>query len=164
MPRRKTIIILSAGLVLACSGVLYAFDLATRPLRDPIYLESAGSPHHDDSERDVCAKWFGSPDKWWVAVEKDSSVYSELRSARHLQFETDIGSGLSDVCRSEEVDFKMRPELVKEVLASCDRGGWHAKPKYERQVVFHLASCPAIAPSGGEQPRGTPAVREVPPN
>jgi hypothetical protein len=166
MPKRKTVIVLAAGFVLTCSGVIYGYSLATEPLTSPIFLEPAGSPHHDDSERDVCAEWFGSPDKWWIAVEKNSSVYSEIRSAKGLQFETDIGSGLSNVSVSEEFDFKTRPDLVKEVLRSCDRGGWHARPKYERQVVLHLETFPvhAFTPPDGEAAGGTPGVRVTPPN
>ena len=165
MPRRKTLLVLSAGLVLTSAGVIYGYSLATDPRSSPIFLEPAGSPQHDDSERDVCAKWFGSPDKCWIAVEKDSSVYSEIRSAKGLQFETDIGSGLSNVCVSEEFDFKTRPALVEEVLTSCDRGGWHARPKYERQVVLRLAAlpCRGFDPPAGEAATGMPSVRDKTP-
>jgi hypothetical protein len=162
-PKRKTVLVLSVGVVLTCAAIIYGYSVVTEPLSFPIFLEPVGSPRHDDSERDVCADWFGSPDKWWIAVEKDSSVYSEIRSAKGLQFETDIGSGLSNVCVSEELDFKTRPDLVKEVLRSCDRGGWHARPRYERQVVLHLADspCPPPAPSGGEAAGGTPSARDT---
>jgi hypothetical protein len=59
MPRRKTVIVLSAGLVLTCSGVIYGFNRATEPVSYPIFLEPAGSPRHEASERDVCAMWLG---------------------------------------------------------------------------------------------------------
>jgi hypothetical protein len=151
MSKRKTVIVLASGFVLTCSTVIYGFGLATAPVRHPIFLEPAGSPRHDASERDVCAMWLRYPE-WLIAVEKDSSVYSEVRSAKRLQFELDVGSGLDDVCVSEELDFQTRPDLVKAVLRSCDRGGWHARPKYERQVVLHLQGRPhsAFAPPGCE--------------
>jgi hypothetical protein len=158
--RRKTVIALSAGLVLTCSGVIYGFNRATEPLSYPIFLEPAGSPHHEASARDVCAMWLGHPE-WLVAVEQGSSVYAEIRSAKGLQFELDVGSGLSDVCVSEELDFQTRPDLVKAVLRSCDRGGWHARPKDERQVVLHVQERPhsAFAPPGCD-----PRPIELPPH
>ena len=162
-PKRKAVIVLSVGLVLTCSGVIYGYGLATAPLSYPIFLEPAGSPRHDDSERDVCAMWLGHPE-WLIAVEKGSPVYSEIRSAKRLQFELDIGSGLSDVCVSEEFDSQTRPDVVKAVLKSCDGGGWHARPKYERQIVLHLQERPDSA-LGLFAPRDCePRPFGVPPN
>src|SRR5215471_18014210 len=104
---RRIFIVAVLAVAATISGVVYSF--ATPSLSYPIYLEPAGSPRHEDSERRVCAAWLpiertgpsSWTQEWWIVLPKKSSLYTELTSSKSLQFEIDVGSGLDDVCVSE---------------------------------------------------------------
>jgi hypothetical protein len=148
-----------AALVFAGAAVHHA----AAPKTAPLSLSSPGSSDYESSMRPVCGALLSisrTPADWhpeaWIAVQKGSALYSEIRSAKNLYFETDPGSGPSSVCVAEEFSYQTRPDLVNAVVAKC-------KPSVslrtsqvgpEDQIVVHLANLVGTC----EKPAGTPTL------
>jgi hypothetical protein len=143
----------------------------TTPIHYPIFLVSAGAAGHEDSERRVCAGWLPIERdskpwsmEWWIAVTKGSALYSEIRSAKTLQFETDPGSGLSDVCIAGELDLQKAPDIMDAVLNGCrPKVALFARVEPERQVILHVENL-SLSSGTCEMPDGFPQLRRTPPN
>jgi hypothetical protein len=168
--KRKTWLLVLVAVALTLSDAMYSFATAPVSSSYPIYLEPAGSPHHEESKRQVCAAWLSiertapsSSMEWWIAISKDSSLYAEIRSAKGLEFEIDIGSGLSDVCVSEELDFRARPDIVKAVLDGCGGAVPPRGPAGQLMAIHLREAAHSVFASGCEVPAGTPRLSETPP-
>ena len=154
-----------AACALVVAGVVW-WTLA--PLEHPIHLVHAGDPDPEGSVREVCAEW--RPDQravsrsrdWWIVVPRESSLHAEIRSAKRLLFEVDPGSGLSDVCLIEELEFQSVPDVVKGVLEACRRreGLWARRP--EEQVALRVNA--AEGDRACDKPGGASKAPSTPPN
>lgn len=98
--------LLALAVVLVFRAVIF---FASTLVGSPICLVPVGEPGHEESGRNVCSTYLSierTTGAWsresWIAVPKGTSLHSEIRSAKQLQFELDPGSGLADACVAEE--------------------------------------------------------------
>jgi hypothetical protein len=155
-----------------CGAGLYGvLAWLTTPADLPLYLLPVESAGHEGSQRRVCADWLpiertseGWSLEWWIVLPKGSSLYSEIRSAKQLEFEIDPGSGLANVCVAEEKDSEQAPDIINAVLARCRPKltlGGRVAP--ESRVALHLTHFDQGAEACGT-PSGTPRLGRTPSN
>lgn len=131
---------------------------------EPIYLVPVGAPGHEQSRRSVCSTYLwierttgASSRESWIAVPKGGSLYSEIRSAKQLEFELDPGSGLADACVAGELDSRTGMDIVNAVLRGCGR-----KDPVESQVALFLTYSGLAG--GCDKPSGQPRLAGTPSN
>ena len=145
MTRRRILSIIAVSAIVT-AGIARC---ALAPVGRSIYLVPAGQPGHEESERYACAEWRPNGHEasrfrdWWLVVPKGSSLHSEIRAAKRVEFEVDPGSGLADMCLGNELEFQSGPSVVKGVLEECYRrdGFLARRPRPEEQVALQMNGC-----------------------
>ena len=163
--RRSAVSPFLALVVVAFGAVFFAVNSGGSPtFLSPIYLAPIGAPGHEASSRSVCSTnlWIerttgASSRESWIAVPKGSSLHSEIRSAKQLQFELDPGSGPADACVADELDSRTGMEIVSAVLGACG-----CKDPPESQVVLFVTYIDLVGGCG--KPSGEPRLLRTPSN